>query len=70
MIDKSHYSGGLLCTLRIKSKEQYIKTVEVFHSYAENKSVFKVSPLSDDFTHPTWENAEADILIHKLSQNQ
>lgn len=46
-----------------------VETVEEFHFYLKNKSVFKVSPWND-FSLAIWENAEADTLIHKLSQNQ
>lgn len=46
-----------------------MEIAEEFHFYLENRSVLKVSPWSNDFGLPIWENAEADILRHQLSQN-
>ena len=46
-----------------------METAEEFHFFSEKRSVLKVSPWSNDFSLPTQENAEADILRHKLSQS-
>lgn len=45
-------------------------TAEEFHFFSESRSALKVSPWSNDFSLPTWENAEADILRDDLTHNQ
>ena len=47
-----------------------METAEVFHFFSESRSALKVSPWSNDFSLPPWENAEADILRDDLTHNQ